>query len=65
MAARRARTENRQRIGFVASGWCTSPNIDFTAPAGAVVAGTNVLAFRGTELDGGGYLDLTVTYGEG
>ena len=53
---------NGEEIGAVASGYCISPNIDFTAPDATLVTGTNLLAIRGHDYGGATYLDVEVTY---
>ncbi|MBI4233099.1 MAG: hypothetical protein HY686_01510 [Chloroflexi bacterium] len=53
---------NGQQIGAVASGFCISPNIDFTAPDTALATGINLLAVRGHDYGGATYLDVTVTF---
>ena len=51
---------NGQQIGQVLSGFCNTPNINFTAPDSLLVAGTNLLAIRGHDYGGATYLDVKV-----
>ncbi|MBI2887108.1 MAG: hypothetical protein HYY02_07855 [Chloroflexi bacterium] len=51
---------NGQLLGSVQSGFCHSPNIDFTAPDSLLLPGTNLLAIRGHDYGGATYLDVEV-----